>query len=142
MKKLKGYISGPFMGERVPQRVQNLVIQEFCRSKGFLHLFNYSEYLIDKSTLILRDLIKDIKDVDGIVSYSLFQMPTDNTERLKIFKKIIKQKKSIFFALEDLKISTMEEIDDINNLWLIKKSLVNQKQINKNDKIFKNKKFA
>ena len=84
-------------------------------------------------------MIKDIKDVDRIVSYSLFQMPTDNTERLKIFKKIIKQKKSIFFALEDLKISTMEEIDDINNLWLIKKSLVNQKQINKNDKIFKNK---
>ena len=69
-------------------------------------------------------------------------MPTNNTERLKIFKKIIKQKKSIFFALEDLKISKMQEIDDINNLWLIKKSLVNQKQIKKNDKIFKNKKFV
>ena len=47
-----------------------------------------------------------------------------------------------FFALEDLKISTKEEIDDMNNLWLIKKNLVNQKQINKNDKIFKNKKLA
>ena len=41
-----------------------------------------------------------------------------------------------------MKISKMQEIDDINNLWLIKKSLVNQKQIKKNDKIFKNKKFV
>ena len=31
MKKLKGYIfSRSFMGERVPQHVQNLVIRDYC----------------------------------------------------------------------------------------------------------------
>ena len=44
--------------------------------------------------------------------------------------------------LEGFSENCLTEIDDINNLWLIKKSLVNQKQINKNDKIFKNKKFV
>ena len=34
MKKLRGYIfSRAFMGERVPQSIQNLVIREFCKKK-------------------------------------------------------------------------------------------------------------
>ena len=31
-KKLKGYIfSRPFMGEQVPQHVQNIVLRDYCK---------------------------------------------------------------------------------------------------------------
>ena len=36
MKKIRGYnFSRPFMGERVPQHVQNIVIKDFCQKNGF-----------------------------------------------------------------------------------------------------------
>ena len=34
MKKVRGYIfSRPFMGERAPQHVQNIIIRDFCKKK-------------------------------------------------------------------------------------------------------------
>ena len=34
MKRVKGYnFSRPFMGERVPQHVQNIVIKDYCQKK-------------------------------------------------------------------------------------------------------------
>ena len=37
MKKIKGYIfSRPFLDERAPQHIQNLVIREFCKKKDYI----------------------------------------------------------------------------------------------------------
>ena len=35
MKNLKGYIfSRPFLGERVPQHIQNTILREYCKKKN------------------------------------------------------------------------------------------------------------
>ena len=137
MLKVRGYMKGSFMNERVPERVQGIVIQEFCKAKGFRHLFNNSEYMIEGSTYIIHDIINKLKEEGGLVLYSLFQMPEDNNERLSLFKRILKKKKKLFFALEDLKLTSTDELTEINNLWLIKKSLNKISNISINDKIFK-----
>tara|TARA_Y100001970_G_C13945490_1_gene705426 strand:- start:19 stop:435 length:417 start_codon:yes stop_codon:yes gene_type:complete len=137
MLKVKGYITGSFLGERVPQRVQSLVIQDYCKSNGLHHLFNYSEYLIDGSTHIIKDLMNQLKEVNGIVAYSIFQMPYNNITRLEIFKKVLKKRKKLFFALEDLRLENKDDLKDLNNLWLIKKNLKFCRKLDKNDKIFK-----
>ena len=59
--------------------------------------------------------------MDGIVAYSVFQMPYDNLKRKKIFDKILKKKKRLFFACENLKISNKKDIDRIENIWSLKK---------------------
>ena len=71
----------------------------------------------------LYQLINDLKNLDGIVAYSVFQLPIDNIERNKILKKIIKKKKFFYFALEDLKLSNKNDLQRINNIWLVKKTL-------------------
>ena len=58
--------------------------------------------------------------IHGIVAYSVFQMPEDDNNRIKLFKKVLKKKK-IFFACENLKISDFKEIDRVENIWKIKK---------------------
>ena len=123
MKKVRGYnFSRSFMGERVPQHVQNIVIKDFCQKRNLNFMLSVSEYAMDNSFLILKDLLNNLSGLYGIAAYSIFQMPVNDKERNDIFKKILRKKKKIFFACENLEISKKEDISRIENLWLVKKA--------------------
>jgi len=92
MKKkiFRGYIySREFMGERVPQNVQNLFIRDFCNKKNFQYLLSATEYAMESSSMVLDQTINDLKKIDGIVAYSIFQLPVKKKKELNIFKKLL-----------------------------------------------------
>jgi sporadic carbohydrate cluster protein (TIGR04323 family) len=121
-KSFRGYIfSRPFMEERVPQHVQNIVIRDYCSKKGIHYLLSATEYTMENSALILRQLINDLPFVDGIVAYSIFQMPEDDIERQSIFNSILSSKKEIHFAVEGLSLHDNESYSRIENIWQVKK---------------------
>ena len=121
MKKVRGYIfSRPFMGERAPQHVQNIIIRDFCKKNSLHYLLSTTEYKMKNSFLMLKNLISDMKNIDGIVADSLFQLPENYEYRTEVLKKIIKKKKFIFFAVEQMKISNFQDIVRINKIWGIK----------------------
>ena len=94
MKKLRGYIfSRPFLGERVPQHIQNLVLREYCSRKKLQFLLSFVEYRFENSSLMLEKVLNELNRIDGIIFYSLFQMPQDDKERKVIYKKILSKKK-------------------------------------------------
>ncbi len=120
----RGYIfSRPFLGERVPQHVQNLVIRNYCQIKSLHYLLSATEYAFKDSFIILKNVMNNLKDIDGIVCYSLFQLPEDQILRKEIISKIIKNKKSIHFACENLAIINEEDIQQIENMWAVKQTL-------------------
>ena len=120
----RGYIfSSPFMEERVPQHVQNIVIRDYCSKKGIQYLLSGTEYAMENSTLILRQLVKDLPSIDGIVAYSIFQMPEDDAERQSIFNSVLSCKKEIHFAVEGLSLYDNETFNHIENIWQVKKTL-------------------
>ena len=124
MKKIKGYIfSRPFLGERAPQHIQNVVIRDFCKKKNLHYNLSTVEYAMKNSHKTLYQLINELKNLDGIVAYSIFQLPFENVEKKKILKKIIKKKKVFYFALEDLKLSSDSDLRKIEHIWLVKKAL-------------------
>ena len=124
MKKIRGYIfSRPFLNERVPQNVQNLLIREFCKKEELFYNLSASEYAMSNCYKILYQLMNELKNLDGIVAYSVFQLPEENNKRNKILKEILKKKKIFYFALENLKVSKLSDIQKIENIWLIKKTL-------------------
>ena len=52
-KRFRGYIfSRPFMEERVPQHVQNIVIRDYCSKKDIQYLLSATEYAMENSALI------------------------------------------------------------------------------------------
>ena len=123
-KRFRGYIfSRPFMEERVPQHVQNIVIRDYCSKKGIHYLLSATEYAMENSALMLRQLVKDLPSTDGIVAYSIFQMPEDDDERQNIFNSILSLKKEIHFAVEGLSIYDNETYNHIENIWKVKKTL-------------------
>ena len=123
-KRFRGYIfSRPFMEERVPQHVQNIVIRDYCTKNGIQYLLSATEYAMENSTLTLRQLVKDLSSIDGIVAYSIFQMPEDDNERQSIFNRVLSLKKEIHFAVEGLSIYDNETYNHIENIWKVKKTL-------------------
>lgn len=124
MTRVRGYIfSRPFMGERVPQSVQNLVIRDYCVKNKLFLLLSATEYAMGNSDLMLFKILNELKKLDGIVAYSIFQLPEDNIRRNFFFDKILKNKKSVYFALESLILKNQNDVHKINILWNIKKTL-------------------
>ena len=102
MKNVRGYIfSRSFMGERVPQHIQNIVIRDHCAKKGLNFLLSATEYAMEKSYLMLEEVMLDLNNVDGIIFYSLFQLPEENEFRKSIYKRVLNLNKTIYFAVED-----------------------------------------
>ena len=123
-KRFRGYIfSRPFMEERVPQHVQNIVIRDYCTKQGIQYLLSATEYAMENSALTLRQLVKDLSSIDGIVAYSIFQMPEDDNERQSIFNSVLLLKKELHFAVEGLSIYDNETYNHIENIWKVKKTL-------------------
>ena len=111
------------MGERAPQHVQNIVIRDYCKKNNLSYLLSSTEYAMENCHLMLEQVLDELKFIDGVVAYSLFQLPEDQKLRSKVYKKILKLKKEMHFSVEGLKISTQKDIKKIEDIWLVKQSL-------------------
>ena len=78
---------------------------------------------MNKSYSILKNLVANCNDIDGIVGYSLLMLPENEILRTKILNNFIKKKKFICFAVEDVIVKSPKDIKKINDLWKIKQSL-------------------
>tara|TARA_B000000609_G_C24072167_1_gene292645 strand:+ start:394 stop:816 length:423 start_codon:yes stop_codon:yes gene_type:complete len=118
MKILKGYIFSRKLlnGEYVTQKIQNLTIRESCKLQNFELELSSAEYIMDNSYLVLKNLIKNLKKIDGIAFFSLFQLPNTSIERLEIYKNILNQNKIIYFCNEKIVIKNFIQIDLIENI--------------------------
>ena len=135
--KLKGYIfSRPFFGERVPQNVQNIVLREYCKKKAIEILLSSTEYVMKNSTLILSELIENYSNYDGIIFYSLLQMPNSQKERHVFYKKTLNKKKQLHFALENFIAKNERDFVELEKIFLIKTiSYTSEKKSNKKNKL-------
>lgn len=116
----RGYISSrPFCGERAPQHVQNLVIRTYCERNGFQYLLSATELAMSDCFLMLEQLLDSIETLDGIVCYSLQQLPNDDFQRKRVFRRIIEAGRSIHFAVEGLNVSdwaSVRRVDEITQV--------------------------
>lgn len=124
MDKVRGYIfSRSFMGERVPQHVQNLVIRDYCNRHDLQYLLSATEYAMVGSHLILSQILDDLRDLDGIVAYSLLQLPEDRYQRQKVYDRVLDSQKTFHFAVEGLQMSNVQEFDRIETIWKVRQTL-------------------
>jgi sporadic carbohydrate cluster protein (TIGR04323 family) len=74
---------------------------------------------------MLQDIVSEFPNIDGIVAYSLFQMPENWRDRENFYKAVLDNKGEVHFALENLKITSFSEIDRIENIWKVRLTLAN-----------------
>jgi sporadic carbohydrate cluster protein (TIGR04323 family) len=121
MSVLRGYIfSRTFMGERAPQHVQNIVLRDYCSRNGHQLLLAATEYAMEDSTLILESVLQELEHIDGIVMYSLFQLPRNVEERRNVLDRIISAGRSIHFAVEGICVRDTLTASKAEQYWQVK----------------------
>ena len=111
------------MGERCPQNIQNLVLRDYCLKKSYEYFLSGAEYAMHDSYLMLKQIIDEIPNIDGVLAYSLFQMPENRKKRLDFYEKIIMKNGELHFALEDIVITSHNDINKAENIWLVKQAM-------------------
>ena len=104
MKIFKGYISSRKFpnGEYVQQKLQNMVVRQFCEYLNCKYMLSDVEYIFKNNFSILDNLLKGIKNYDGIAFFSIFQLPTERDNQEYYLKKIINNNKVALFSNEKL----------------------------------------
>jgi sporadic carbohydrate cluster protein (TIGR04323 family) len=127
MNTYRGYISSrDCLGVNYPQRIQNIVIRDYCENNKFKFLLSAAEYSMAGSNIILKDLVKELSTISGVVAFSIFQLPENKNKRINFLKIFIKKKKSIHFALERYVVKSDKDIVKLNQIWQIKKISINK----------------
>ena len=83
------------MGERVPQSVQSLFLRDYCSKNNLKFNLHAVEYTMDKCFLVFESCLKELENFDGIVMYSLFQLPENDDKRRKYFARRVKRRSNL-----------------------------------------------
>ena len=130
MKGYRGYIFSRSINKNfIPQRVQNLVIRDFAYRKKIFFKLSLTEYNMKNCYIMLNTFLKDINKIDGIIFYSIEMLPTDKKEALKLIDLFLKKKKILYFALEELKVSSKKDLMRIKEILMIKKNYMKKKDV-------------
>ena len=122
--RLRGYIfARPFMGERAPQHVQNIILRDYCSKRGHELLLAATEYAMPDSFLILESVLDDLASVDGVVFYSIYQLPIDRKKRESVYARVLAANKSLHFAVEGMTIGKSSDVDAVEQCLLVKATL-------------------
>ncbi len=122
--RARGYIfSRSFMGERAPQHVQNIVIRDCCERNGLQYLLSATEYAMPDCHLILSQVLDELRSIDAIVLYSLFQLPQEALERERAYRRVLSLGKTLYFAVESLKMSSEAELERVEIIWQVRDTL-------------------
>ncbi len=111
------------MGERVPQHVQNLVIRDYCQKNGYTYLLSATEYAMEGCHLIFQQVLDELHSIDGVVLYSLFQLPMNNEQRNTVYNKILTLNKSLHFSVEGISLIHDGDVKRIEDIWQVKQVL-------------------
>ena len=89
----RGYVFSREIGKQaVPQRVQNLVIRACAERHGLTYLLSATEYYMDDCYMMLKSTLDELEQIEGIIFYSTHQLPSDASERMIIYDKVLSSK--------------------------------------------------
>lgn len=133
---LKGYIfSRVFRCERAPQHVQNIVLRDYSKKNNINLLLSATEYTLENSYYILNQLISELKKYNGILFYSLLQLPLNKSSRLSIYKKVLEKNKQLHFAVENIVLKSNQDVEKIEELLCLKDLSLNDQNKKKGEQL-------
>lgn len=120
----RGYIaSRPIDGSRVPQHVQNLVLRDHARRKGFHFLLSATEFVPDACFRVLEGVVSGADGIDGILIYSLFMLPDDAEARREIYRRAFAKGLKLVAAVEDVELSDWSDVARVETIMQVRAAL-------------------
>jgi sporadic carbohydrate cluster protein (TIGR04323 family) len=123
----RGYICARMeMGRSTPQHIQQLVIRDYCAKRNMQFLLSATEYCMPGCTLILDAVLAELDSLEGIVMYSLYQMPTEKHKRERMYEALFSKGCSLHCAAESISIATAEDAARVEDIWSVAKVMSGQ----------------
>lgn len=117
----KGYIGSRNIRDNfIPQRIQNLVIRTFCEKRGKIFSLSATEYAMENCFMMMKALLGEVSQYEGIVIYSLFMLPPQKQERMKVYQTCLSAGVDLHFAFEELSVLCEDDIQLIEDIILTK----------------------
>ena len=138
-----GYINlKPINGVIFPSYVQNQINKNYITTKLNGEFFlSTNENTYGTNNIVLRSLV-DEKRIKGISLLSTFALPNQLTDRIELYKILLKKKKELHFVFEEIKLIKKKDIDKVEEFLLFNNEFFTKKKtnLNKLEKLwFKNK---
>jgi sporadic carbohydrate cluster protein (TIGR04323 family) len=99
----RGYVTcREFGGLKLPVPVQSQILREYCLRKGFIYKLHLNENIFPHSYMVLEGILENLTDFEGLLMCSIFMLPERSSRRKAIYEKILSEKISIHFILEEI----------------------------------------
>lgn len=102
----------------MPQRVQNLVIRTYAQAHGKQFLLSATEYGMEACWMMLRAVIDELPALEGVIFYSLDQLPSERGARREILSRFVDTGVELHFALEELAVKDAQSMRVVEDLFL------------------------
>ena len=117
VKCIRGYSThSSFSGMNIPVSVQNLMMRDYASRNNLTFLLGADEFKFKNSYARLKSLLSQLKNSEGLVMCSLFMLPIEVSERLKIYEKIVSSESSLHFILEKTVLSDKNDILNVEEI--------------------------
>ena len=118
----RGYIGArPLNGSRTPQHVQNIVIRDYARRKNLQYLLSAVEHIMPGSYMVLEDILDELPRLNGVILYSIFMLPPDETRRRQIYDRVLREGCDLHAAVEEITLSSQKDIQAVEDILLVNK---------------------
>jgi len=128
----RGYVSSrEINGNVIPQSLQNLKIRDYANSKNLGFKLSITEHKTKNGFFALNDLKEKINKLDGIIFFSIYQLPNIKKKRKEYLEFFVRKKKKLFFAFEDLEVTSVKDIKEIEMIFFVsrKAAMINSTSV-------------
>ena len=116
----RGYIaSRPIRGHSTPQHIQNLVIRDYAERNALKFKLSATEYAMPGCDMILRAVIDELSTLEGLILFSMFQLPQDISDRMLVYKTVLDSNRAMHAATENLALLASEDISRWEDIILV-----------------------
>jgi sporadic carbohydrate cluster protein (TIGR04323 family) len=107
----------------VPQHVQNLVIRDFAYRNALAYKLSGTEYTMPGCYMMLEEILNELPQLEGIIAYTLFMLPRATERRRGVYRRVISSGKTLYGAVEGLRLSSWDDAARIEDIWRIQLAL-------------------
>lgn len=116
----RGYIaSRPVRGETTPQQVQNLVIRDYAARQKIQFLLSATEYAMPGCYMMLESALEELREIEGIILFSLFMLPLDRERRRSVFDRVLSNGAILHSALEGVVLKNENDLALVEDLFMV-----------------------
>lgn len=116
----RGYIaSRPVREQLAPQHVQNVVVRDYALRNGLDYKLSAVEYAMPGCYLMLETVLAELPKLEGIIFYSVFQLPTNASRRHDVYERVLRSGASLHGAIESFSLSRASDVNRLEDMFLV-----------------------